>query len=61
MCGCFSYVPTGDLACNPGLYSDWESNWQPFGSQAGTQSTVPNQPGLISIISSQLIININSI
>ena len=26
---------------------DWESNWQPFGSQAGTQSTEPYQPGLI--------------
>ena len=19
--------PTGDLACNPGMYPDWESNW----------------------------------
>ena len=24
---------------------DWESNWRPFGSQAGTQSTEPHQPG----------------
>ena len=26
--------PTADLALNPGMCSDWESNWQPFGSQA---------------------------
>ena len=31
--------PTGDLACNPGM-------WQPFSSQASTQSTDPYQPGL---------------
>ena len=37
--------PTGDLACNPGMCPDWESNGQPFGSQAGTQSTEPHQPG----------------
>ena len=37
--------PTGDLACNPGMCPDWESNQQPFGSQAGTQSTEPHQPG----------------
>ena len=24
---------------------DWELNWWPFGSQAGTQSTKPHQPG----------------
>ena len=24
--------PTGDLACNPGMCPDWESNGQPFGS-----------------------------
>ena len=38
--------PIGDLARNPGMYSDWKSNWQPFGSQADTQSTEPHQPGL---------------
>ena len=32
--------PTGDLARNPGMCPDWESNQRPFGSQAGTQSTV---------------------
>ena len=37
--------PTGDLACNPGMCPDWESSQQPFGSQAGTQSTDPHQPG----------------
>ena len=36
---------TGDMACNPGMCSDWESNQQPFGFQAGTQSTEPHQPG----------------
>ena len=37
--------PTGDLACNPGMCPDWESNRRPFGSQAGSQSTEPPQPG----------------
>ena len=32
-------APSGDLACNPGVCPDWESNWWPFGSHAGTQST----------------------
>ena len=31
--------PLGDLACNPGLCPDRELNQQPFGSQAGAQST----------------------
>ena len=39
--------PTGDLARNPGMCPDWQSNQWPFGSQAGTQSTEPHQPGLI--------------
>ena len=34
--------PTGDLACNPGMCPDWEWNWQPFGSQAGTQAIEPH-------------------
>ena len=37
--------PTRDLGQSPGMCPDWESNWQPFGSQAGTQSTEPHQPG----------------
>ena len=36
--------PTGDLACNSGMCPDWELNWLPFGSQAGTQSTELYQP-----------------
>ncbi|XP_045058739.2 cyclic AMP-responsive element-binding protein 3-like protein 3 isoform X2 [Desmodus rotundus] len=35
-----------DLAHNPGTGPDWESNWRPFSSKAGTQSTKPHQPGL---------------
>ena len=38
--------PTGDLAHNPGMHPDWESNQWPFSSQAGTQPTEPHQPGL---------------
>ena len=38
--------PTEDLAHNPGMCPDWESNWRPFGSQASVQSTEPHQPGL---------------
>ena len=37
--------PTGDHAHTPGTYPDWESNQQPFGSQASTQSTESHQPG----------------
>ena len=37
--------PAGDLACNPGMCPDWESNQQSFGLQAGTQSTELYQPG----------------
>ena len=47
-CVVASHVPPiGDLACNPGMCSDWEQNQQPVGSQASTQSTDPHQPGLI--------------
>ena len=38
--------PTGDLACNPGMCPDWESNQRPFNSQAGAQSTELHQQGL---------------
>ena len=37
--------PNGDLAHNPGMCPDWESNHQTFGPRAGTQSTEPHQPG----------------
>ena len=30
----FHMPPTGDLAPNPGMCPDWESNWQPFCLQA---------------------------
>ena len=37
-CVVASHVPlTGDLACNPGMCPDWESNQLPFDLQAGTQ------------------------
>ena len=41
--------PTGELARNPGLCPDWESNRQCLGSQANAQSTEPHQPGLFSV------------
>ena len=49
-CVVASHVPpTGDLACNPGMCPDWELNQQPFGLQAGTQSTEPHHQGNIYI------------
>ena len=46
MCDYLSRTSTGDLACNPGMYPDWELNLRPFGSQAHAQSTELYQPGL---------------
>ena len=40
------YPPPRDLACNPGMCPDWESNQQPFCSQAQAQSTELHQLGL---------------
>ena len=37
---------TRDLAHNPGMCPDWESNQRSFGPQAGALSTEPHQPGL---------------
>ena len=37
--------PTRDLAGNPGMCPDKESNEQPLGSHAGAQSPEPHQPG----------------
>ena len=34
--------PTGNLAQNPGMCPDWESNCQHFGLQASAQSTEPH-------------------
>ena len=42
--------PTGDLARNPGMCPDWESNQVPFGLQASAQSTEPHQSGLLICI-----------
>ena len=39
--------PTGDLAHNPGMCPDWESNRWPCDLQASAQSTEPHQPGLV--------------
>ena len=41
-----THPATGDLAHNPGMCSHQESNQQPFGSQASSQSTDPYQSGL---------------
>ena len=44
--GCLPCTPPArDLAQNPCMYPDWESNQWPFNSQAGTQSTELHQPG----------------
>ena len=40
-----SVPPSGDLAHNPVMCPDWESNWRPFGSQYSAQPTKPHQPG----------------
>ena len=47
MCGCLSHTPYWgtDLASNPGMCPDWESNQQLFGSQAHAQSTELHQSG----------------
>ena len=39
-------TPIRDLSYSPGMCPDWESNQRLLGSQAGTQSTEPHQPGL---------------
>ena len=45
-CVVASHAPsTCDLAHNPGMCPDRESNWRPSGSQASAQSTEPHQPG----------------
>ena len=38
--------PNRDLAHNPGMSPDWESNQQPFDLQAGTQSTEGHHLGI---------------
>ena len=51
MCGCLSHNPHWGLAHNPSICPDWESNWQPFDSQAGTPSTEPHQPSQYHLLS----------
>ena len=45
--GCIWYVPrpTGNLAGNPGMCPDWESNQWPFTLQVNAQSTEPHRSG----------------
>ena len=37
--------PTGTWPTTQACALDWELNWRPFGSQAGTQSSEPGQIG----------------
>ena len=46
--------PTGDLAHNPGVCPDWESNRRHSGFQAGTQCTEPHQPGWLMLFVTSL-------
>ena len=48
--GCLLHALPGNLAHNPAMCPDWESNWQPFGSQACTQSTEPHQLDITIIL-----------
>ena len=50
--------PTGDMAHNPGMCPDWESNLRPFGLQAGIQSTESHQPGLIITFIKKILLEI---
>ena len=54
MCGCLSHTPYWGPGRNPDMCPDWESNWQPFGLQASTQSTDPHQPGLLGVFNMPL-------
>ena len=61
MCGVASHMlPAGALGCNTGMRPDRESNWQPFASQAGTQTTEPHQPMLLVIFVKSLAIGIGT-
>ena len=50
---------TGDLALNPGMCPDWESNQQCFGSQAGTQPMSHTSQGYTWISYMYLIYYVN--
>ena len=61
-CVVASHVPqTGNLAHNPGMCPDWESNWCPFGFQAHAQSTAVHQPGLDWLLKSDIKYSIGNI
>ena len=53
-------APAEDLARNPGMCPDWESNWRPFGSQASTRSTEPHQPGLFYLVLTSQVLKHNA-
>ena len=44
-----AHPPLGTWPTIQACALDWESNQQPFDSQASTQSTKPHQPGLIHV------------
>ena len=44
--GCLSRGPHWDLACNPGMCPDWESNRRPLGSQPVFSPLSCTSPGL---------------
>ena len=46
--------PSGDLACNPGVCPDWESNWQPSGLWDDAQHTEPHHSELVICFESLL-------
>ena len=52
-CVAASCAPPRVPACNTGMCPDWESNRQPFDSQAGAQLTESHQPGLVFFIIGQ--------
>ena len=51
--------PISDLAHNPGMCPDWESNLQPFGLQARSHSSELHQPGLNSLLTPRLQDSVN--
>ena len=54
MCGGLWAPSAGDLAQNPGMCPDWESNWRPFSLQAGAQSTDPYHPNPCPVLKLKL-------
>ena len=56
MCGCLLSASYWGLACNPGMCANWESNQQPFGLQAGTQSAEWHQPGHMILFKKKIMV-----